>query len=72
MESKSYEELYHRLNQIVEALQNEEIDIDNSIELFKEGIEIQKECRLILKNAEEKVTKILDENNEEHEFSEEI
>lgn len=68
--NKSYEELFNRLNEIVNLLQNQEINIDESIELFKEGVELQKQCQLILSDAEARVVNILDENNQEVPFSE--
>jgi exodeoxyribonuclease VII small subunit len=71
MNKKTYEESYIELENIVQKLQQENIDIDESIELFKRGIEIQKYCNEILKDAEKSIVKILNENNEMDVFNDE-
>ncbi len=71
MSEKTYEEAYNELEIIVTKLQQENINIDESIELFKTGIELKKYCDSILSSAEENVVKILNENNEPVDFNNE-
>ena len=71
MENKTYEEAYKELEAIVAKLQEDNIDIDESIALFKKGIELQKYCEEILSKAEQNVTKILNENNQVEDFNNE-
>lgn len=71
MSKKTYEESYLELETIVQRLQQDNIDIDESIELFKRGIELQKYCNEILNDAEKNIVKILNENDEMDVFSNE-
>ena len=65
MSKQTYEEKYKRLEEIVTLLNDENLDIDKSIELFKEGIELKKECSLILDNASVEINKIIETNGED-------
>lgn len=69
--NKSYEEAFAELEVIVNKLQDESTNIDEAIELFKAGIELQKHCQKILDDAQNKVVTILNEENEEEEYSHE-
>ncbi len=60
---KSFKENYERLEEIVDNLSNDQKDIDEAIELFKEGIALYKECENKLNEASKEVIKIT--NNEE-------
>ncbi len=62
--NKTFKENYERLEEIVENLSNDQKDIDEAIDLFKEGIKIYKECESKLNEAEKEVIKIT-ENKEE-------
>ncbi len=64
MSKQTYEQSFSELEIIVQKLQQENIDIDESIELFKRGIELQKQCNEILNDAETSIVKILNENDE--------
>ncbi len=70
MNNDNYEVLYKELNEIVNKLQNDDLDIDTSIELFKRGVEIKNKCLDILNKAQEEVVGILDKDNNIGEFSE--
>ena len=69
MKNMTYEDGYKELEQIVMQLQQENIDIDKSIELFKRGIQLQKHCESILNMAEDSVVKILNDENQLDVFS---
>lgn len=56
--AKSFEEKLKRLEQISELLESGDVQLEESISLFEEGIKLSKECLSILKNAELKITKL--------------
>lgn len=56
--TKSFEEKLKRLEQISEMLESGEIQLEESISLFEEGIKLSKECLTILENAELKITQL--------------
>lgn len=68
MEKNKFKDKYQKLEEIVTELSEQEQDIDKSIELFKEGIKLYKECQKDLSSAQEEVVKILAENGEEIEY----
>ncbi|MBQ7089482.1 MAG: exodeoxyribonuclease VII small subunit [Clostridia bacterium] len=50
-----FEEAIRRLGEIVRALENGEVALDDSIALFEEGMKLSKKCTEILETAEQKV-----------------
>lgn len=56
--AKSFEEKLKRLEQISELLESGDVQLEESISLFEEGIKLSKECLIILENAELKITKL--------------
>ena len=67
MENKSFEENLNRLKEIVRVIQSGELSLDESIEVFKEGIELSKYLEDKLSSIEQKAVKIF-ENNELKDF----
>ena len=67
MENKSFEENLNRLKEIVRLIQSGELSLDESIEVFKEGIELSKYLEEKLSSIEQKAVKIF-ENNELSDF----
>ena len=67
MENKSFEENLNRLKEIVRIIQSGELSLDESIEIFKEGIELSKYLEDKLSSIEQKAVKIF-ENNELKDF----
>ncbi len=65
---KTYEEAFKELEDLVSKLEDENTNIDEAIEYFKQAIELQKYCEKILTDAQDKVVKIINENNEEEDF----
>jgi exodeoxyribonuclease VII small subunit len=53
-----FEVKLHRLEEIAEKLDSEDIGIENAIALYEEGIKLSKECITTLKNAELKITEL--------------
>ena len=66
---KSFEEQISELEKIINELENGNLNLDDSVVKFEEGIKISKECNKMLENAEKKITILL--NNENGEVSEE-
>jgi exodeoxyribonuclease VII small subunit len=56
----SFEAALKRLEEIVGLLEKGNTDLDNSLKLFEEGVELVKFCDLKLKDVETKTSKILD------------
>lgn len=70
MEKKKFEDKIKDLESIVNELENNEVDLDDSIKKYTEAMKLVKECDEELKNIEKKVNKIVSENGEE-DFKEE-
>ena len=68
MENKSFEENLNRLKEVVRLIQCGELSLDQSIEVFKEGIELSKYLEDKLSSIENKAIKLF-ENNELKDFN---
>ena len=65
---KSFEEQLSELEKIINELENGNLNLDDSVVKFEEGMKISKECSKMLENAEKKITILLnDENGEKKE-----
>jgi|BarGraIncu00222A_1022003.scaffolds.fasta_scaffold25782_3 exodeoxyribonuclease VII small subunit len=53
-----FEDSINRLQQISELLEKEGVELEESIKLYEEGIELVKVCNKTLKDAELKVTEL--------------
>lgn len=62
--SKSFEENMEDLEKIVSELENGDLNLDDSVAKFEEGIKISKECNKILEEAEKKITILLNKDGE--------
>ena len=73
-EELNFEELMVKLEDITNKLENEKLSLDDSVKLFKEGMQISKECNSKLEDAEKKITILINENNEikEEDFNTEV
>ena len=65
----TFESAMKRLEEIVNALENGTVALDDSLKLFEEGIKLTKYCENELKTIENKAAKIL-ENSKEEDFQE--
>lgn len=57
--TKTYEELIGELKQIVSAIEEGNIGLDESITLFERGSELVKQCERLLEEAELKITELV-------------
>lgn len=65
---KSFEEQIQELEKIINELENGNLNLDDSVIKFEEGMKISKECNKMLENTEKKITILLnDENGEKKE-----
>ena len=69
MSEKTFEENMVELQEIVEKLENGDINLDDAIEEFQKAMDLIKSCDAKLKEAEETISKIVDENNDIVEFN---
>lgn len=62
--SKSFEEQIEKLERIVAELEKGDLNLDDSVSKFEEGIKISKECNKILEEAEKKITILVNRDGE--------
>ena len=66
----NFEENMEELEKIVQELEKGELNLDDSIKKFEEGMKISKKCTEILEDAEKKITILIkkDDKIEEEDF----
>ncbi len=62
----SFEKAMTDLEKIADELEKDDLDLDTSVKKFEEGMELSKKCNEMLKNAEKKITILID--GEEKDF----
>lgn len=67
---KTFEEQMEALENIVNELEKGDLNLDDSVTKFEEGMKLSKDCNKILEQAEKKITILLQEdgNVTEEEF----
>lgn len=63
-EEKGFEEMLDELENIVQALEKEDLNLDESISKFEQGMKIAKDCNKKIEEAEKRITILLNENGE--------
>ena len=61
-ERLSFEDALKQLESIVQALENEETTLEDSVVLYQKGIELSRFCSDILDNAELKISQVNEVN----------
>ena len=72
-ENKSFEDLMQTLENIVQTLEKGDLNLDESVAKFEEGMKISKECNKMLESSEKRISILLENSNgemEEEKFSE--
>ena len=64
MSKENFEESMKKLETIVTELENGNLNLDESVKKFEEGMKIAKQCNNILEDAEKKITILLEEDGE--------
>ena len=62
--SKSFEENMEELEKVVAELERGDLNLDDSVSRFEQGIKISKECSKILEEAEKKITILVKKDDE--------
>jgi len=62
LEKMNYEEALNKLESVIEQLESKELSLDDSLKLFKEGIDLYRFCNKKLNEAEKKVMMIIEED----------
>lgn len=60
---QTFEDKLIRLEEIAASLESGDLGLEDSIQLFDEGVKLSKECLSILDNAELKITKLKNDLN---------
>lgn len=58
-ENLSIEAQLEKLTKILEALENDELPLEESLQKFEEGIRLTKECQALLEASEKKISQLL-------------
>ena len=64
MEENNFEKSMENLENIVTELEKGELNLDESVKKFEEGMKIATQCNNILENAEKKITILLEKNGD--------
>ncbi|MBF8807672.1 MAG: exodeoxyribonuclease VII small subunit [Enterococcus lacertideformus] len=65
MENPTFEESLQELEKIVMQLEQGDVPLESALDAFKRGMELSKHCQDTLTRAEETLTKMMTEANEE-------
>ena len=63
-ENNNFEESMKKLETIVEELENGNLNLDESVQKFEDGMKIAKKCNNMLEDAEKKITILLENGGE--------
>ncbi|MGN1298390.1 MAG: exodeoxyribonuclease VII small subunit [Candidatus Scatovivens sp.] len=64
LEKLNFEELIKKLEDITEKLEKDNLNLDESIELFEDGMKISKKCNEKLEKSEKKISILLNDGKE--------
>ena len=64
---ENLEEMFKDLEELIGKMENEEITLEQTFDLYNNGMELLKKCNLSIDDVEKKVL-VLDENGETDEF----
>lgn len=60
----NFEESMKQLEEIANKLEQNDLDLDKSVELFEEGMKLSKQCSEILESAEKKITILINDGKD--------
>lgn len=70
MAQATFEESLQKLEQIVTRLEKGDVPLEEALEAFQKGMALSKQCQETLTNAEETLTKMMQDNDQEADFEE--
>lgn len=71
-EEINFEDAIKKLEEIANRLEKNDLDLDESVTIFEEGMKLSKKCSEILENAEKRITILINDGNDnltEEDFS---
>ncbi len=63
-EQNTFDQSLKKLEEVVKRLETGELTLEDSIELYQEGMELARQCHVKLEAAEQKVQQIVRENDQ--------
>ncbi len=69
MKEETFESALEKLEKIIIELESGEVNLDESINKYKEAMDLVKFCNEKLENATKTINEVMDENGEVKEFS---
>ena len=66
-EEQTLEELFAGLEEVLGAMEEPEVSLEESFRIYRQGMELLKQCNLAIDRVEKKV-QVLSEDGETHEF----
>lgn len=60
----NFEEAMKKLEDIANQLERNDLELDESVKIFEEGMNLSKKCSEILENAEKKITILLNDGKD--------
>lgn len=64
MSKENFEESMKKLEEIVVELENGNLNLDESVSKFEDGMKLAKKCNVMLETAEKKITILLEKDGE--------
>ena len=67
-DSFNFEQALENLEELVTAMEEGELSLEESLQAFEKGIKLTRECQSALKKAEQKVQILINEDGDTKEF----
>lgn len=67
-DSFNFEQALENLEELVTAMEEGELSLEESLQAFEKGIKLTRECQSALKKAEQKVQVLINEDGDTEEF----
>ena len=64
MKENNFEDKMQELEKVVTDLEKGDMNLDEALTKFEDGMKLSKECNKMLENAEKKITILLEENDD--------
>ncbi|WP_208558632.1 exodeoxyribonuclease VII small subunit [Marinilactibacillus kalidii] len=71
-EEMNFDNALKELEEIVSKLEQGDVPLEEALDQFQEGIKLSRLCKKTLQEAEETMTKIVDENGKEATFESDL
>ncbi len=62
IQNLTFEDSMKQLDNIANQLENGDLNLEESIQKFEEGMRLSKQCKELLEGAEKKITILMEEN----------